>query len=97
MTRPRRASQRDANQGEIVDGLERCGYTVIDISTWCAFADILVWGDSWHTQENEWMMFELKTATGTLTEAERDFQDQHPGAVTTARMLEAVLARFGRM
>ena len=96
MTRPRHASQRDANQGEIVQGLRDCGYTVIDVSAYLGWCDLFVYGLNWHTQEHEWKAFEIKTRTGKLTAGEYSFQQDHPSAVTTARTLEAALMCFGR-
>ena len=95
--RPRRNSHRDANQGEIVEGLRLCGYWVFDVSAWFAFADLLVWGLDWRTQEKELRLFEVKTATGTLTPTERQFQEDHPGLVQTVRRLEDCLMSYGRV
>ncbi len=96
MTRPRRASHRDANQQEIVDGLRALGYTVIDISAFIGWADLAVFGLDWATQQHAWRFMELKTATGTLTDKERDFQMMHPDAVQTVRTVEEAMAAFGR-
>ncbi len=96
MTRPRRKSQRDANQQEIVNGMRECGYWVFDVSAWFPFADLLTYGLDWRTQEHELRLFEVKTQTGTLTPAERAFQEEHPGAVQTVRGLEDCLMAYGR-
>jgi len=94
--RPRRNSHRDANQQEIVDGLRRCGYEVIDVSAFIGEFDLLVYGLDWRTQEHAWKAIEIKTDTGELTDKERVFQEEHPGAVTTARTVGGVLGEYGR-
>ena len=97
MTRPRRASQRDANQGDIVQGLRDCGLFVEDISAHCAYADLRVWGFDHSLWQDAWHLMEVKTLTGTLTPDERQFQEDHPGAVQTVRSVEDGLSCFGRV
>jgi hypothetical protein len=94
--RPHRITRRDANQAEIVDGLRASGAFVEDISSTCAWGDILVYWYDLNAQERIWRVFELKTATGRLTEAEQTMQEQWPGAVMVARSLAEVAAAFGR-
>ena len=97
MTRPRRNSQRDANQGEIVQGLRKAGIWVWDISAFCPFADLLTFGFDHALWHDALHLMELKTPTGTLTPEERQFQEDHPGAVTTVRSLEDGLIVYGRV
>jgi len=100
--RPRRNSHRDANQQDIVDGLRRCGYEVIDVSAFIGEFDLLVFGPElvdygkFSAYNDVWKAIEIKTDTGELTDKERTFQEEHPGAVTTARTVEGVLSCFGR-
>ena len=96
MTRPRRNSQRDANQAEIVDGLRTLGYRVLDVSAFVGEFDLLVYGLDWQTQELVWRAFEIKTPTGVLTGKELAFQQDNPGAVQTVCSLEDAMAVFGR-
>jgi hypothetical protein len=93
--RPHRLTRRDANQAEIVDGLRAMGAFVEDISATCAWGDILVYWYDLNAQERIWRVFELKTPTGRLTEAEQAMQDEWPGAVPVARSLAEVAEAFG--
>ena len=96
MTRPRHNSQRDANQGDIVQGLRDCGYYVEDVSAFIGWADLAVYGPDRETQTHRWRFFEVKTRTGKLTPKERKFQWMYSEAVQTVRTLEAALSYFGR-
>ena len=91
--RPRRASQRDANQAVIVDGLRTLGYRVL---FFVGEFDLLVYGLDWQTQELTWKAFEVKTANGVLTGKELAFQQDNPGAVQTVCSLEDALSVFNR-
>ena len=95
MVRPRHPKP-DSNQARIIRELEAVGCAVLDISAICGVADILVWAYDWQAGDHRWRLFELKTDEGELTDAEREFQDRHPGAVHMARNMESVLAWFGR-
>ena len=95
--RPRHKSQRDANQQEIADGLRVCGLYVEDISAHCAYADLRVWGFDHVLWHDAWHLMEVKTMTGELTPTERQFQEDHPGAVQTVRSVEDGLMCFGRV
>ena len=95
-TRPRRASQRDANQAEIVDGLRKCGDLVLDVSAFIGEFDLLVFGLDWGTQEHRWEAMEVKMPDGVLTGKELAFQQDNPGAVHTVRSLEDALSVFNR-
>jgi len=94
--RPRRSSQRDANQQEIVDGLRVCGYFVFDVSALCPWADLLVYGPDLRTHEDEIRLFEVKTPDGVLTDEERRIQQEYPGMVQTVRSLADALLSYGR-
>jgi len=96
MTRPRRASQRDANQAVIVDGLRTLGYRVLDVSAHIGEFDLLVYGLDWQTQEFTWKAFEVNTPNGVLTGKELAFQLDNPGAVQTVCSLEDALSVFNR-
>lgn len=96
MTRPHHFTHRDANQAQLVADLRALGYYVEDISTTCAWADILVWGYDWNAERRLWRAMEVKTPTGKLTTAEQAMQDEWSGAVDVVRTVEEVLAAFGR-
>ncbi len=94
--RPRYDPHPDANQPEIVSGLRDCGYAVIDISKWCAVADLLVWGLDWDRQELVWRTLEVKIPGGKLTFEQRAFQEMYPGSVQVVESVEDGLDAFGR-
>ena len=94
--RPYRTTRRDANQGEIVRALRELGYFVEDISDGVHWADILVWGYDHNLGRRVWRAFEIKTATGKLTEGEKAMMDEWPGSVQVVRSVVDVLAAFGR-
>lgn len=95
MTRPHRNTRRDANQGDIVQGLQRLGFVVLDVSPICSYADILVCGNWRGTMELRWLLFEIKTPEGRLSAEQRAAIEQ--GYVFLARSAEDVLRRFGRV
>jgi hypothetical protein len=94
--RPRYSAHPDGNQPQIVQELEDCGYYVVNLSRTGHVFDLAVWGFDWHIQDHVWRMIEVKTDDGKLTAAQQAFQEEHPGAVHTARNLEDVLRAFGR-
>ena len=94
--RPYRTTRRDANQGEIIHGLRECGYFVEDISDGVHWADILVWGYDHNLGQRVWKAFEVKTATGKLTEGEQAMMDEWPDSVQVVRSMVDALAAFGR-
>jgi len=96
MTRPQYFTHRDANQGEIVQGLRDMGAFVFDISPLCPWADIAVWWYDDNLGARRWGFYELKTATGRLTEGEQAMLDEWPGAVMVARCVEDVCREYGR-
>ena len=77
-------------------GLRELGYFVEDISDGVHWADILVWGYDHNLGRRVWRAFEIKTATGRLTEGERAMMDEWPGSVQVVRSVVDVLAAFGR-
>jgi hypothetical protein len=101
--RPQYATRRDANQAEIVDGLERLGYLVLDVSQLAHLGfDLLVCG--WHQERYSvaWLAVEVKAEDGTLTEREREFFDEmtrfgEDVPALVAHNLEDVLNWFGRL
>jgi len=95
MARPR-YPHPDANQAEIVQALQACGFLVLDVSRTLTTPDILVWG--YHIDgPGYWTAWEIKTDTGEFTAQQREFMDAHPGAVQIARKAEDVLDAYGRI
>jgi len=100
--RPRHATSRDANQAEIVAGLEALGFYVLDVSPYAPIGcDLLVCGYHRKAYRPVLLMVEVKTEGGELTEREaevrgdlaREFGLDAPYVV--ARCLEDVLEEFG--
>ena len=94
--RPRYRPHPDANQSEIVRGLRDLGYYVLDHSRTGQIYDLAVYGYDTQLQDHVWHLMEVKTEDGQLTMAQREFQDDHPGAVQVVRTLSDALAAFGR-
>lgn len=64
-------ARRDANEPEIIDYLEDCGYTCHRIGN---PGDLLVWNPiSYH-----WVCLEVKVPAGYLTPEEIDYYKAHP-------------------
>lgn len=97
--RPHYFTKRDENQGKITKELQQLGFQIFDISPLpdreCP-GDILVYG--WHGILRRWMWqsFEVKTRSGKLTPQQREFQEQHPDALPTARTAEDVVEWYSR-
>lgn len=97
MTRPRYKPHPDANQSAIVAALETAGCYVEDCSRWASVFDLAVWGyDAW-VGDHCWHLLEVKTSEGTLTEEQRQFQEDVPGAVQVVRSAHEALCVFGRI
>jgi len=93
--RPRWRTKRDENQGEITGDLRALGARVEDCST---VPDSVIPGDilvHWYHARFEawvWQPFEVKTATGELS----DQQEANKDAVPVARCAEDVVRWYGR-
>jgi len=96
--RPRYSAHPDANQGEIVQGVRAAGLPlVLDVSQHLAVGDVFTWGYSLAHSLPMWMLWEIKTAEGKLTEVQRAFMALHEGAVLEARDWETILRWYGRL
>ena len=96
MTEPRRPryTKRDANQQEIVDGLRRLGFFVLDLADVGGEApDIFVCGrigGDWH-----WLAVEIKMPGGRLTDTQKRLIETWPDMpVIVAQATEDVLAWY---
>ena len=79
----RRAARADANQAEIVEGLRRLGYSVLDASAvGGGFPDLVV-GKNGVT-----FLLEIKTAKGKLNPLQLKWHANWRGRVAVARSLE---------
>lgn len=90
---PRRAARKDGNHNDIVAGLEKAGFSVLDLSRLGdGCPDLLVcWGE-------RQLLVEVKRDRGTLTDRELAFFDRWPiGMAVVARTVEDVLREFGRI
>ena len=89
-----RAAKTDMNHAEIRDGLRALGVFVVDTHAAAkyvpGFPDLLAW-----TRKVGWQLLEVKTATGTLTDAEEQFHDVCPGPVWIVRTLEGAARIMG--
>ena len=98
--RPQYRTKRDANQADLAADLRALGFLVFDISTLpdarCP-GDLLVYGWHGHLERWTWQVFEVKVPGGELTEAQRGFQRERPGAVPVARRAEDVLEWYSRI
>lgn len=95
MSRPHRTTHRDSNQGEIVQALRALGYTVWDISPLPGLCDIAVYGYNPNRDAYEWLLFEIKTPEGRLSQEQETAIEQ--GYVKLARSAEDVLRAFRRV
>ncbi len=72
----RTKAKRDGNEQAIVEALEAAGVCVLRVSSPGA-PDLLLHDDAcrlvWRCRFNEWLPAEVKTRTGRLTQAQREF------------------------
>jgi len=82
---PRWAAKVDGNQAEIVDALEKFGWTVISLARLGGgVPDLLI------AKHGRTALVEVKTPTGTLQEAQRCFLTVWPGEWAILTSLEDV-------
>ena len=67
----RQDARRDANEPEIVKGLERRGYLVHRIGD---PGDLLVWNH----ENRTWVVLEVKMPDGRLTPKQKTYREKHP-------------------
>jgi hypothetical protein len=78
----------DGNHAEIRDALRKCGYQVLDMhETGKGFPDLLV-----VSRRQTIVLLEVKTATGTLNEAEKEFHRDFRGPCRIVRSVDVALA-----
>jgi len=84
---PRHAARIDGNQQEIIDAIRTAGFYVCNTSRLGeGFPDILC-----VNRYGQVVLFEIKTAGGRLTQAEKDFHDVYPGALYIVRSAETAI------
>jgi len=98
MPAPKYSARPDTNQPEIVAALTALGFLVLVVGGKLGVTpDILVWGYNARTQQHEWTAWEIKTATGKLSPAQKHFMNVlWPGAVKLTRSLDTILAYYGQ-
>ena len=92
MTAPRRV---DGNQREIVAALRAVGVWVFDThELGFGFPDLVTWRDD-SEGGGTYRLIEVKSATGRLTDWEKAFIANCPGAVYVVRSIEDALRAHG--
>ena len=87
----RRAARVDQNQAEIVEAIRDAGYFVTDThALGNGFPDLLA-----VNHHGQVILFEVKTASGRLTEAELKFHRDYHGALYIVRSAEMALEYLG--
>ncbi len=84
---PRWAAKVDGNQAEIVEALEKFGWTVISLARLGGGVPDLLCAKSWRT-----VLVEVKTATGRLRAVQQGFRIAWPGELWVVRSVEDVQA-----
>ena len=64
-------ARRDANEPEIIEYLERCGYPCARIGN---VGDLLVWNPN----SRHWVCLEVKTPDGRLTPPQKKYREKYP-------------------
>jgi hypothetical protein len=89
--RARPNGKLDANHTEIVQALRKLGCPVLDISMVGGGAPDLVVA----TIRGEWIMLELKTAKGVVSERQKQFHSKWPGIIHIVRSVDEALRAVG--
>ncbi len=64
-------ARRDANEPEIVEALEKCGYVVHRIGN---PGDLLIWNHA----TRHWSCLEVKVPGGRMTPKQKEYRQDHP-------------------
>jgi hypothetical protein len=91
-------TKRDANHGDVVDGIRAGGLNVWDIADMPGLLDLIVAGYNVRKADYEQIMVEVKPCPGApFTEAELHILEENPHTTMVAYCAEDVLKRFGRV
>jgi len=84
---PHWAAKVDGNQAEIVEALEKFGWTVISLARLGGGVPDLLCAKQWRT-----VLVEVKTASGRLRAVQEGFRIAWPGELWVVRSVDDVLA-----